>query len=433
MEIKLYLIVLFFGTLLGLNLARLLIVKISRTEVVEDEKKARSRESMIRKVLSRVPEVGADKQKVKTDSSVLEKKILYEDELNRILQIEQEISANAQLADVSRVIVENAMKTFGVDRCVLLLLDPETKILKIQYSIGLIDEDINSTSLKLGEGLSGYVAERNQMMAIEDVKKEFWSKGEKEYYYTGPLVSIPLTTQNMVFGVLNIDRKKTGEVFNDDDIRFIKSLAVQSAIAIQNARLYEEVQEGYLRTIMALAEALDAKDPYTHKHSENVTRFAVAIAEEQGLSLSEIEKIRRSGLMHDIGKIGIKDDILTKPGKLTDEEFEQIKTHPEKGESILRSLPFLEEISKIVRHHHERYNGAGYPDKLKGYQIESGAKILAVADAFDAMVSDRPYRKALSLEIARGELERNSGTQFDPAAVEAFLKVLQKNPNIIKS
>ncbi|MFC1594256.1 HD domain-containing phosphohydrolase [Candidatus Omnitrophota bacterium] len=430
--IMIYGVILFVGILLGLNIARLLITQISRSETVEDKKKGADRDSIVANVLSRISALDKEHREQIEEPTILEKKILYEDELNRLLRIEQEISAQLQLGEIARIVVENAHTIFSVEKCALLLLNQETRELTIQYSVGIQERDVKNTKVAFGQGISGHALERNEILVINDFEKERWvPRGEEEYYYTGPLVSAPLAVKGTQFGVLNLDRKKTGQPFNDDDIRFLSGLAVQAAIAIQNAKLYETIQEGYLSTITALAEALDAKDPYTHRHSENVTRFSVAIAQELKLPTSEIEKIRRSGLLHDIGKIGIQDNILTKPGRLTDDEFEQIKTHPVKGENIVQSLPFLKEVAAIVRHHHERYNGGGYPDRLKGYQIELGSKILAVADAFDAMTSDRPYRKALGLEKATDELKTNSGTQFDPIVVEAFLKVLDHNPGII--
>ncbi|MFC1703357.1 HD domain-containing phosphohydrolase [Candidatus Omnitrophota bacterium] len=430
--LKINIIVLFIGVMLGLNIARLFVRRMSFSKEDVDEKTPFVPPPHI--VQSSSAQTESEAEPKVEDPTVLEKKILYEEELMRLLKIEQEISSKLQIGEIARIIVENAIKIFNAEKCALLLYDTETKELRLAYSIGISERDMQKTHVRLGEGISGRTAENNEMLILNNLEKEAGlSNDDCEYYYSGPLVSAPLSIKGIVAGVINIDRKKTGAPFDNDDVRFLRGLAIQAAIAIQNARLYEEVQEGYLRTITALAQALDAKDPYTHMHSENVTRYSVAIAEEMSLPLSEIEKIRRGGLLHDIGKIGIKDDILTKPGKLTDEEFEQIKTHPAKGEGILRSLPFLQDVAEIVRHHHERYGGGGYPDKLKGYQIEQGAKIMAVADAFDAMTSDRPYRKALSLEKATDELKRNSGSQFDPGVVDAFLKVLERNPKILET
>lgn len=201
----------------------------------------------------------------------------------------------------------------------------------------------------------------------------------------------------------------------------------------------EKIRQTFINSIMALANALEAKDKYTKGHSERVTKIAIAIAEELGIPQEKIEKIRLAGLLHDIGKIGIPETILNKPGKLTNEEFELIKSHCETGERILSPIIEDSEILDIVMHHHERYDGTGYPHGLSAEQISPGAKIvavaeaydailsqgakvLAVADAYDAMTSERPYRQAMSHEAACAELQKGKGSQFDPIVVDTFLQ-----------
>lgn len=192
-------------------------------------------------------------------------------------------------------------------------------------------------------------------------------------------------------------------------------------------RLYDDLRSTYMRTIKSLVEAIDARDHYTCSHSQKVARYAVLIAEELGLSLKEIESIRQACELHDVGKIGIDDRILTKPGPLNEEEWEQIKLHSVKGAQILEPLTFLDDVVTIVRQHHECYDGTGYPDGLKGDEIVFGARIVILADAYDAMTSVRTYRKEiLSKEEALVQIRRNSGKQFDPRVVDAFCKIADK-------
>jgi putative two-component system response regulator len=183
-----------------------------------------------------------------------------------------------------------------------------------------------------------------------------------------------------------------------------------------------KIRTSLMNAIAALANALEAKDKYTSGHSQRVAEIATSIAGELVLSTASVEKIRLAGLVHDIGKIGVREDILEKQGKLTSEEYMHITDHCELGERILAPLVEDEEILRIVKHHHERYDGSGYPDQLSGKQILLGARILAVADTYDAITSDRPYRQAMSLEAARIEISQRKGTQFDPEIVDAFLR-----------
>ncbi len=185
----------------------------------------------------------------------------------------------------------------------------------------------------------------------------------------------------------------------------------------------QKIRASFFNAVTALAYALEAKDVYTSGHSQRVTEISVAIAEHLKLPKETIEKIRLAGLVHDIGKIGVREVVLNKPGSLTDEEYEHVRQHSETGERILKPIVDDKEILKAVRNHHERYDGAGYPDGLRGEQVPLLARIIAVADTFDAMTSERPYRKALSKEAACAEVERCRGTQFDPEAADAFLEL----------
>lgn len=190
------------------------------------------------------------------------------------------------------------------------------------------------------------------------------------------------------------------------------------------SRLYEDLRSTYMHTIRVLAQAIDARDHYTHKHSQNVARYAVAIGSEIGLFLTEIEVIREACLLHDLGKIGIEDNILGKPDKLTVQEWKKVRRHPITAAHILEPLDFLNEVIELVKQHHEHYDGSGYTEGRSGESIHLGARIIHLADAYDAMRSARSYRRMpFSQDDAVAEIKRNSGTQFDPKVTEAFLKI----------
>ncbi|MFC2022430.1 CHASE2 domain-containing protein [Chloroflexota bacterium] len=205
-------------------------------------------------------------------------------------------------------------------------------------------------------------------------------------------------------------------------VSYVGNVVIQNTFTvIENSRLNQEVADGYKSTIKALAASIDAKDHYTRGHSQRVTEFALLGATSLPMSQEELEVLEYAGILHDIGKIGIPDGILGKPSSLTSEEFTIIRQHPVIGGKIIKDIPFLEEARNLAKHHHEKYDGSGYPDGLAGNDIPLGARLLAVADTFDAMTSDRAYRPAMNVDDALTELRKCSGTQLCPVAVEAFI------------
>lgn len=368
----------------------------------------------------------------KINADMLEKKLLYEEELSLIFRMGQEMFSNMNVENIAKVVVENATTVTNAEIAALLLEDRQSGDIVPAYVKGVRKEFVDNMRFKKGESISGWVISNREVLVRYDIENDQWLKDQnKGEYFVYSLLSIPLLTKDRCVGVLNLSNKKNKQHFTEEEIAFLKGLTTEVAFALQNADLYEQLQESYLRTMTTLAFALDARDSYTRQHSENVTKYAVAIAQELNMRPQEIDRIRRAGLLHDIGKIGIRDGVLLKPSKLNDEEYNNIKNHPSKGENIVSALPFLREEARMIRHHHERYDGKGYPDGISGENIEIGARILAVADAFDAMVENRIYRKALDLNAAFEELKKNSGKQFDPQVTEAFIRVLEKNPGFL--
>ncbi|RME20644.1 MAG: HD domain-containing protein, partial [Deltaproteobacteria bacterium] len=271
---------------------------------------------------------------------------------------------------------------------------------------------------------------------IDDEFKRIWSVEEQaleQLQAPGPAgtnsVSVPLKVADRVLGYFEV-YSESEDVLGDDQRRVLQVLASQAAIAIENARLFETTQQTYYETIRSLAQALEARDAYTRGHSERVTRYAIATARCMGLSERSLRIIRYAGLLHDIGKIGIADSILNKRLELTEQEWTTIRNHPLFGDAILEPLKFLHDAQHIVLHHHERWDGSGYPNGLKGTEIPLEARIVAVADAFDAMTSHRPYRAAMAREKAIEELRASAGKQFDPEVVEAFLTAISESATI---
>jgi putative nucleotidyltransferase with HDIG domain len=217
--------------------------------------------------------------------------------------------------------------------------------------------------------------------------------------------------------------KTTGGEFDSVDSKLLNSIANESAIYLENANLFDDVHGLMMGLLHSLTSAVDAKDAYTCGHSERVALLSRHLAMQAKLSDHEVERVYMAGLLHDVGKIGVPEVVLQKTGRLTAEEFEQIKKHPEIGARILQDIKQIKDIIPGVLHHHERYDGKGYPGGLAGEDIPLMGRIICLADCFDAMTSSRTYRKALPLEVALTELRRCSGTQFDPRLTEAFLQI----------
>ncbi len=236
------------------------------------------------------------------------------------------------------------------------------------------------------------------------------------------IVAVPFFHKGEAIGVIAVVNKVSSERFSGEDIELLHTLGNQAAIAVDNAKLIEDQKALFLDTIIALAAAVDAKDAYTHNHSKNVSIYTKAIADQMFLSEHDMEILERAAILHDIGKIAVPESILNKPARLTSEEFEIMKTHPVCGVKIVENIKEMEEIIPGMKYHHERYDGKGYPEGLRGEGIPLLARILAVADTYDAMTSDRPYRKGPGHEAAMREIMRCSGTQFAPDVVEAFLR-----------
>jgi putative nucleotidyltransferase with HDIG domain len=247
------------------------------------------------------------------------------------------------------------------------------------------------------------------------------------------LVALVLRSGDHPIGVLQLSRAADQPGFDERERTLLTICASQIAASLDNSRLYRQQKQQYLQTILAFAAVIDARDPYTRGHSEAVMHYAVQLAEGLGLDQAQIELIRYGALLHDIGKIGVRDQILQKPGRLTDEEMEDMKAHPRIGANILRHIQSLRPVIPMVEYHHERMDGRGYPQQLAGEQIPREARILAIADSFDAMTSERAYRKAMPIEQAMAELQRGRGSQWDATFVDVFLQIIEHiGPAIIR-
>ncbi len=323
--------------------------------------------------------------------------------------------------------LKTAVKESKADRASIMLIDKEG-VLRINASVGIPDSIVQKSEELIGKSIAGRVAKTNKSIIVNEGAKvrieiKRYLKGLKDV----SAVSIPISMGNSeVLGVLNLNKCKGNAPFDKEDVELLSILAYETATSIKSYQLLLETEGLYIGTIFALAAALDARDHYTHGHSKKVAKDAVAIAKALSLPGYQIEIVRRASLLHDIGKIGIPDKILNKPGRLTKEEFRIVRKHPEVALKILKPIPQIKDLLPAIYHEHERYDGKGYIVGLKGQSIPLEARIIGVADAYDAMTSERPYRKPLSKKEAIRELKKCAGTQFDPDVVKAFIRILNR-------
>lgn len=349
------------------------------------------------------------------------------EEISVLFEISQSITSTLVLDEVLDSIVNFSMEMMHALRCELRLTDQTGEYLEIRASRGLSKSFLSSTPIKVGEGIIGSVVETKRPISVVDVRKDPRTKHmslAKRERLAG-LLAVPILQRNAPIGAITVYTSKPRD-FTQNEIDLLSTFASQASVAIENARLYAKMKDQYLSMVAALAAAIETKDAYTHGHSKNVMEYAVKIAREFELSDDEIETIRYAGLLHDIGKIGIKDVILTKQEALTAEERQELRNHPKYGAFIMEQVDFLKDIAPLTLYHHERYDGTGYPLGLRGDDIPLGARILAVADTYDSMIADRPYRKAFPYEHVVREMKKVSGTQLDPRVVDVFLSIIKR-------
>ena len=325
------------------------------------------------------------------------------------------------------------------------------KILAVDDEIGIVD----SLSIFLKRSDYSFSGETDPVKAIERVKNEHFDLLLLDFIMTPlhgdqvveeirkfnkDLYIILLTGHKDLAPPLETIRRLDIQGYCEKSDKFdqlllliesgIKSVEQMREIKKINTKLedtYEKLEKAYMESIQTIRYTVEAKDTYTRGHSDRVSEYSVLIGEKLGLSKEDIRRLQIGGLFHDVGKIGVPDNILQKNDKLTDDEYSEIKNHPTIGAQILSTASIFQDIIPIVKYHHERYDGKGYPCRLKGKDIPYLARITAVADAFDAMTSKRVYRDSLSIDIVISEIEKNKGTQFDPEIADAFLDILKND------
>lgn len=347
--------------------------------------------------------------------------------LATLYQTAKRINSTVKLNQLLKEIMQITTEVLEGEASSVMLIDDETNELVFEVALGEKGDAVKEIRLKMGEGIAGWVAQHGKSVHLDDVNNDPRFKREiskKIEYPNKAMLCVPIFYGDKIIGVLQVINKKgKNKKFTHRDLEMLESMSSQMAVAIQNAKLYSQLEKVYISTVRSLGAAIDAKDHYTRGHSERVSSVSVALGKAMNLNADQLIALETSALLHDIGKIGIKESILLKPGALDSDERTEMEKHALIGGQIIEPVGLDKEIVYGVKHHHEKYDGKGYPEGLQGKTIPFFARIIALADAFDAMVSDRPYRKGLPLEIVRQELNKNKGTQFDPEVVAAFNRI----------
>jgi putative nucleotidyltransferase with HDIG domain len=348
-------------------------------------------------------------------------------EAEALLQIGLELAQTLDLQRVLELALERVEKIVAAETSSIWELDPEKGELFFRIVRGRVAPRIQNLRIPLAHGIVGAVAQTGRAEVIRNVKEDPRWQGEAapEFETKGMLV-VPLISRGRTIGVLQLLNPMGRSYFSEEDLRQMQQFAGPLAHAIENARLYARQRRIFLETVIALAEAVERRDPYTGGHLHRVVAYSLALGQELGLDVSELEGLRLGATLHDIGKIAVPDAILLKQGPLDLEEQEIMKRHVIDGASIVGRIADLRPLVPIIRNHHERWDGKGYPDGLQGEEIPLAARIVAVADTFDAMTTSRPYRKGLSTETAATEIRRVAGSHLCPTVVGAFDRLYQR-------
>lgn len=350
--------------------------------------------------------------------------------LELIYEVSKKVGSVPRMTQMLEQVIKMTQKTLNASAASILLFRDNDQELYFEVASGPVGKALRQVKLSTKYGIAGQVARTGKPLIVNDVSRsESFHKmiDDTTGFSTKSLVCAPLVVHRRILGVIEVLNKLDGSEFEEQDLEAVVSVATTAAMAIENTRLHQTVLDAYKNTIKTLAAAIDAKDPYTRGHSQRVMEYTLLAGAYLSFSSDEMETLEYAGILHDIGKISIDSTILNKPGALNESEWEMIREHPAVGANLLRGIPFLEKASELVLCHHERFDGGGYPNGIRGEVMPIGARLIAVADAFDTMTTDRSYRAAMTVDHAVEELHNCSGSQFCPNSVKAFISGLRLN------
>lgn len=353
--------------------------------------------------------------------------------LTEIETIGSQLRKDTEIKELINNIIVSAQNMLEAEACSLYLVDDNKEELYFEVALGEKGHLLKKIKVKIGEGVSGMVAQTGEILNIPDISKdERFNKNRKVADSIGfkekAMLTVPIKLHDEVLGVIQFINKKGGGVFTKrDEETVLLLIQIQIVNNLEKAILYDRLRKTFVDSIETLVSTIEARDENTKGHSKRVSELASVLGMYLQIGIKEVEKLRYAGILHDVGKIGIRDAVLNKQGPLSDEEYKIMKTHPQLGDAILQNISSLEPcIREAAKHHHERFDGRGYPDQLKGEEIPLFARILAVVDTYDAMTCDRVYRKGLPKEVALEEIEKGRGTQFDPYIAGEFIEMMKE-------
>jgi putative nucleotidyltransferase with HDIG domain len=341
------------------------------------------------------------------------------DSLRNLHDLSKAINSSLHIEEVMEMICSKTARLMKADKVLLLVLDEKDSTLTIHNKLGVIDSDIPKRQFQNIQSFDHCIVHKGTVIKMDEVLAVDQHQGLRQSMsFLFDMFFAPLEIQGEAYGLLGVNGEP--HEFSQVELEIFCSLGSQAAIAMENANLYQRLHKTFLNTAEALAEAINSRDPYTGGHTRRVSQYVLLLATALELPEDNIESLRLAAILHDIGKIGIDDAILRKAETLTENEREKMKSHPDIGAKILGKVDEMQDVIPAVQHHHEWYDGSGYPSGLKGKSIPLLARIIAIADAFDALTTDRPYRKALDNKVAFKIMTDDAGKHFDPNLISIF-------------
>ena len=353
--------------------------------------------------------------------------------MERLMEINITLNSTLEPAQVLDLIIAKAVEMLDCEAGSILLCNKERDCLIFSASTSADSQTLAKVQIPLSDSLAGQIFSKNAPLVVHNVDQDLRhnaSVAAQIHFQTRSLLGVPMRIQERVIGVLEALNKKQG-TFTEEDVKILTAIASQAGVAIENAQLVEALQDAYESTLDGWAAALDLRDKETEGHSQRVTLLTVQLARAIGVSREELTYVRQGALLHDIGKMAVPDRILHKHGPLTDQEKAIMRQHPVHAYNMLRPITYLQPALDIPYCHHEKWDGSGYPRNLKGEEIPLAARIFTIIDVWDALRSDRPYRKAWSVKKTIEYIQNEAGKSFDPTLVNRFLElipsILEKN------